>query len=143
MGLLPASSTPLTLSNVDAGEGCTDRTDAIQQEVRAAVTGVRNGRALGVVAAVSQGAKVAVVVGGGIVVLVAQGLRSDGDQMPAALPGEAVDVTVGVVDQSAAVDGVSTGEKAAVDVLVRIAVIPLVGEVDSNLGVARGSEFPG
>src|SRR5208282_1148326 len=99
-------------------------------EVSRTVTGgVGGGRVGGEGAAVVLRAEIAVVVAGGIVVLIAARLDAHADVMQSTLPSQVVDVAVGVVDEIVAVVGRGAhAAQIAIHALVRKAVIGLVGK---------------
>ena len=120
-----------------------NRSHAVQQKIGGAVTGIGVSRIEGVVAAVAQRAQVSIVIGCGVIVLIPEGLAANSQQMLAALPGQAVDIAVCIVEQAAAEDGISAGEDASSDVLVGEAGESLIGKRDTYLGIARFSKLSG
>ncbi len=139
-----AGDTPLALPYVDAAQGHGGSAHTIKHEVSAPIPAcIGQRRIAGECPAVVQRSQIAIVVAGGVVVFVADGLHAEGQRVQPALPRHVIHVAVGVVNDPAIERGCSDTADAAADVLEREAIVGLVGERDAHFGVAAGPELAG
>ena len=61
----------------------------------------------------------------------------------AVLPGQVVDVAIGIVDHAAVVSRRAHAAEIPAQALIRKAVVPLVGEADADFSISRGPEGSG